>query len=392
MVSFTGGTNGGRIVAGIAARSAKPTVMELGGKSPQIVLPDCDLELAVNGIISGIFPAAGQSCISGSRLLIHQEISELFTEYLLNALRDVKVGDPNDPATHIGPIAHRLHYENILKKIETAVKDGYQLILDGRTYCKSDGYYIGPTIFKDISNETDLSQNEIFGPVVSTQSWVEEEEVIHFANDTIYGLAAGIWSKDVAKAMRIADRIEAGTYLVAAAVTKGSITIDGINPNRLMKVIDKLSAAGAEIDYNENSISINMKLEFPNPVDITTAPFPEFPTDMQAQFSVINAISSGTANIYETVFENRFMHILELNRMGCDISVKGNHAVIQGVKSIYGAQVMATDLRASASLILAGLCAEGETVVDRIYHIDRGYERIEEKLNYLGANIIRLPS
>ena len=189
-----------------------------------------------------------------------------------------------------------------------------------------------------------------------------------------------------------ADRIEAGTYLVAAAITKGSITIDGINPNRLMKVIDKLRAAGAEIDYSEDSISINMKLEFPNPVDITTAPFPEFPTDMQAQFSVINAISSGTANIYETVFENRFMHILELNRMGCDISVKGNHAVIQGVKSIYGAQVMATDLRASASLILAGLCAEGETVVDRIYHIDRGYERIEEKLNYLGANIIRLPS
>ena len=189
-----------------------------------------------------------------------------------------------------------------------------------------------------------------------------------------------------------ADRIEAGTYLVAAAVTKGNITIDGINPNRLMKVIDKLRIAGAEIDYKDNSISINMKLEFPNPVDITTAPFPEFPTDMQAQFSVINAISSGTANIYETVFENRFMHILELNRMGCDISVKGNHAVIQGVKSIYGAQVMATDLRASASLILAGLCAEGETVVDRIYHIDRGYERIEEKLNYLGANIIRLPS
>ena len=189
-----------------------------------------------------------------------------------------------------------------------------------------------------------------------------------------------------------ADRIEAGTYLVAAAVTKGSITIDGINPNRLMTVIDKLRSAGAEIDYDEDSISINMKLEFPNPVDITTAPFPEFPTDMQAQFSVINAISSGTANIYETVFENRFMHILELNRMGCDISVKGNHAVIQGVKSIYGAQVMATDLRASASLILAGLCAEGETVVDRIYHIDRGYERIEEKLNYLGANIIRLPS
>ena len=189
-----------------------------------------------------------------------------------------------------------------------------------------------------------------------------------------------------------ADRIEAGTYLAAAAVTKGNVTIEGINPQRLMIVIEKLRNSGADIDYQDNSISINMSLESPHPVDITTAPFPEFPTDMQAQFSVINAISNGTSNIYETVFENRFMHILELNRMGCDIEVKGNNAKIKGVKSIYGAQVMATDLRASASLILAGLCANGETVVDRIYHIDRGYERIEEKLNYLGADIIRLPS
>ena len=189
-----------------------------------------------------------------------------------------------------------------------------------------------------------------------------------------------------------ADRIEAGTYLVAAAVTNGDITIDKINPNRLMKVISKIENTGAKISYDKNSISISMDQERPEPVDITTAPFPEFPTDMQAQFSVINAISSGVSNIYETVFENRFMHILELNRMGCDIQVKGNHALINGVESIYGAQVMATDLRASASLILAGLCAKGETVVDRIYHIDRGYERIEEKLNYLGANIIRLPS
>ena len=189
-----------------------------------------------------------------------------------------------------------------------------------------------------------------------------------------------------------ADRIEAGTYLAAAAVTKGNIKIEGINPNRLMKVIDKLVHTGAQVDYDEDSISFRMTNDIPNPVDITTAPFPEFPTDMQAQFSVINAISSGTANIYETIFENRFMHILELNRMGCDISVNGNHAIIKGVNSLYGAEVMATDLRASASLILAGLCAKGETIVDRIYHIDRGYERIEEKLNYLGANIVRLPS
>ncbi len=189
-----------------------------------------------------------------------------------------------------------------------------------------------------------------------------------------------------------ADRIEAGTYLVAAAVTHGNITIDSINPNRLMKVINMIERSGSKISFDDNSISISMKKDRPDPVDITTAPFPEFPTDMQAQFSVINAISKGVSNIYETVFENRFMHILELNRMGCDIEVKGNHAIINGVESIYGAEVMATDLRASASLILAGLCAEGETVVDRIYHIDRGYERIEEKLNYLGANIVRLPS
>ena len=189
-----------------------------------------------------------------------------------------------------------------------------------------------------------------------------------------------------------ADRIEAGTYLAAAAVTKGEITIEGINPNRLMTVIDKLKSTGAEINLDTDSISIYMKKNVPNPVDITSAPFPEFPTDMQAQFSVINAISSGTANIYETVFENRFMHILELNRMGCNISVEGNRAIIRGVNSLYGAEVMATDLRASASLILAGLCAKGETIVDRIYHIDRGYERIEEKLNFLGADIVRLPS
>ena len=189
-----------------------------------------------------------------------------------------------------------------------------------------------------------------------------------------------------------ADRIEAGTYLVAAAVTKGKITVDGINPQRLMTVINKLKNTGAQLIYDKKSISISMEKDCLKPVDITTAPFPEFPTDMQAQFSVINAISNGTSNIYETVFENRFMHILELNRMGCDIKVKGNHAKIKGVKNIYGAEVMATDLRASASLIIAGLCAKGETVVDRIYHIDRGYERIEEKLNYLGADIVRLPS
>ena len=189
-----------------------------------------------------------------------------------------------------------------------------------------------------------------------------------------------------------ADRIEAGTYLVAAAVTKGKITINKIDPKRMGSIIETLQKAGAEVDSNDNSISLDMTKDAIKPVDIVTAPFPGFPTDMQAQFTVLNCIGPGESSVTETIFENRFMHVQELNRMGTDITINGTTALINGVDSISGAQVMATDLRASASLILAGLIAKGETIVDRIYHIDRGYERIEEKLSNLGAEIIRLPN
>ena len=188
------------------------------------------------------------------------------------------------------------------------------------------------------------------------------------------------------------DRIEAGTYLVAGALTGGNIKINDINPEKLKIVLEKIRLTGADIKTTDSSIHLTMNIDRPRPVDIETSPFPGFPTDMQAQFSVLNALADGKSIIKENVFENRFMHILELNRMGCDISVSGNLANINGVSSISGAPVMATDLRASASLILAGLCASGETIVDRIYHIDRGYERIEEKLRYLGAEITRLPN
>ena len=189
-----------------------------------------------------------------------------------------------------------------------------------------------------------------------------------------------------------ADRIEAGTYLVAAAVTNGKITINKIDPKRMGSIIETLQKAGAEVESNGNSISLDMTKDAIKPVDIVTAPFPGFPTDMQAQFTVLNCIGSGESSVTETIFENRFMHVQELNRMGTDITINGTTALINGVDSISGAQVMATDLRASASLILAGLIAKGETIVDRIYHIDRGYERIEEKLSNLGAEIIRLPN
>ena len=157
-------------------------------------------------------------------------------------------------------------------------------------------------------------------------------------------------------------------------------------------ILEKLKLSGANIETSDDSIRLSMSHDAINSVDISTAPFPGFPTDMQAQFTVLNALSNGSAVVTENVFENRFMHVQELNRMGCDITVKGSNAIVKGVGSLTGAPVMATDLRASASLILAGLCAKGETIVDRIYHIDRGYERIEEKLSFLGANITRLPS
>ena len=189
-----------------------------------------------------------------------------------------------------------------------------------------------------------------------------------------------------------ADRIEAGTYLIAAAITGGDVTISNIQAHRMNNILDKLKLSGALINEGEDKIQLTMENDSILPVDISTAPFPGFPTDMQAQFTVLNALSEGSSVVTENVFENRFMHVQELNRMGCDITVKGSNAFVKGVDSLNGAPVMATDLRASASLILAGLCAKGETIVDRIYHIDRGYERIEEKLSYLGADITRLPN
>ncbi|MDC0440620.1 UDP-N-acetylglucosamine 1-carboxyvinyltransferase [Gammaproteobacteria bacterium] len=189
-----------------------------------------------------------------------------------------------------------------------------------------------------------------------------------------------------------ADRIEAGTYLIAAAITGGDVTISNVQATRMNNILDKLKLSGASVIVGEDTIQLIMENDSILPVDISTAPFPGFPTDMQAQFTVLNALSEGSSVVTENVFENRFMHVQELNRMGCDITVKGSNAFIKGVSALNGAPVMATDLRASASLILAGLCAKGETIVDRIYHIDRGYERIEEKLTYLGADIARLPN
>ena len=188
------------------------------------------------------------------------------------------------------------------------------------------------------------------------------------------------------------DRIETGTFLVAAAITRGSIRVRDTRPELVDSVMQKLREAGAKIEVGEDWISLDMQGRRPQAVDIYTAPYPAFPTDMQAQFTALNAVAEGVGVVTETIFENRFMHVHELQRMGAKIKLEGNTAICSGREQLTGAPVMATDLRASASLVLAGLVAEGETLVDRIYHIDRGYQNIEEKLAGLGGEIRRLPS
>ena len=188
------------------------------------------------------------------------------------------------------------------------------------------------------------------------------------------------------------DRIETGTYLIAAAATRGKIKVKDTRPDILEAVLLKLEQAGADVQVGEDWISLDMHGKQPKAVSVRTAPYPAFPTDMQAQFTALNSVASGSGSITETVFENRFMHVHEMNRMGAIIRVEGNTVIVEGSETLKGAPVMATDLRASASLIIAGLVASGETVVDRIYHIDRGYECIEEKLQLLGAKIRRIPS
>jgi len=185
------------------------------------------------------------------------------------------------------------------------------------------------------------------------------------------------------------DRIETGTFLVAAAVTGGRVRLNGTSCGILDAVVEKLREAGARIDCHEDAIEISAEAPL-NAVSLRTAPYPAFPTDMQAQFMAMNCVARGTAVITETIFENRFMHAQELRRLGAEIEISGNTTVVKGVPRLEGATVMATDLRASACLVIAGLVAQGETLIDRIYHLDRGYEHIEEKLSQLGARIRRV--
>ena len=266
---------------------------------------------------------------------------------------------------------------------------GARLVMDMVTVTGTENIMMAATLAKG----TTIIENAAREPEV-----VDLAECLNMMGAKISGIGTdtlvidGVESLSGGSYTVLADRIETGTYLVGAAISGGRVTLKDTRPDILDAVLLKLEEAGAEIECGPDWITLDMKGKRPKAVNIRTAPYPAFPTDMQAQFTALNSIAEGTGTITETVFENRFMHVPELQRMGADLSMAGNTTVCTGVEKLVAAPVMATDLRASASLVLAGLVADGDTVVDRIYHIDRGYQCIEEKLAQLGAYIRRVPA
>lgn len=282
------------------------------------------------------------------------------------------------------------------------------VVEDGYIKASVDGRLKGANIFMDLVTVTGTENVMMAATLAEGKTVIEnaarEPEVVDLANclvamgaiisgqgsDTI--TITGVEKLNGCSYSVMPDRIETGTYLIAAAATRGHIKVKDTRPDILEAVLSKLEQAGADITVGEDWIELDMHGKRPKSVSLRTAPYPAFPTDMQAQFTALNSVAEGTGSITETVFENRFMHVHEMNRMGALITVEGNTVIVEGVESLKGAPVMATDLRASASLIIAGLVSENKTIVDRIYHIDRGYECIEEKLQSLGAHIRRVPS
>jgi UDP-N-acetylglucosamine 1-carboxyvinyltransferase len=264
---------------------------------------------------------------------------------------------------------------------------GARLVLDTVTVTGTENLLMaasraqGETVIENAAREPEIAELASFLTAMGAKIEGAGSDTIHVQGvDSLSGTRYDV----------MPDRIESGTYLVAGAITGGRVKITRTQPDHLDAVLQKLAEAGAAITRGPDWVELDMQGRRPKAVDVKTAPYPGFPTDMQAQFCALNAVAEGAATITETIFENRFQHALELQRLGANVLIEGNTVIVRGVERLTGAPVMATDLRASASLVLAGLCAQGTTVVDRIYHVDRGYERIEEKLGQLGADIRRL--
>ncbi len=281
-----------------------------------------------------------------------------------------------------------IHIENGYIKARASRLHGARLVLDTVTVTGTENLMMaavladGETVLDNAAREPEVVDlaNFLISMGAKIQGAGTDKIVIHGV-ERLHGTRYEV----------LPDRIETGTYLVAGAITGGRIRVKNTQPEHVDAVIVKLQEAGAKIDVGDSWIEVDMRGRRPKSVDIRTAPYPAFPTDMQAQFAALNTVADGVGTIIETIFENRFMHMLEMRRMGAEIRLEGNTAIIKGVERLTAAPVMATDLRASASLILAALVAEGRTEIERIYHIDRGYEAIEEKLQQLGAKIRRTP-
>jgi UDP-N-acetylglucosamine 1-carboxyvinyltransferase len=367
------------------------TTMELLGRMGVSLTMDEKMDVEVN-------PTTITSYVAPYELVKTMRASILVLGPLLARFGEAEVSLPGGCAIGARPVNLHIHGLELMGA-DITVEDGYikakckrlqgaKIVLDIVTVtgtenlmmaaCLADGTTILENAARepevvDLANCLNAMGAKVSGAGTSTIT-IEGVERMH---GTTYDI--------------LPDRIETGTYLVAAAVTGGKVKLKDTDPTLLDAVISKLEEAGAEIKTGKDWISLDMKGKRAKAVDVRTAPYPAFPTDMQAQFSILNAVAEGSASITETIFENRFMHVSELKRMGADIEVNGNTALVKGVEELKCAPVMATDLRASASLVIAGLVAEGDTVVERIYHIDRGYECIEEKLQQLGATIRRVP-
>ena len=367
------------------------TTMELLGRMGVSLTMDEKMDVEVN-------PATIHSYVAPYELVKTMRASILVLGPLLARFGEAEVSLPGGCAIGARPVNLHIHglelmgaditVENGYIKAKCKRLKGAKIVLDVVTVTGTENLMMaacladGTTILENAAREpevVDLANclNAMGAKVSGAGTDTITIEGVERMHGTTYDI--------------LPDRIETGTYLVAAAVTGGYVKLKDTDPTLLDAVLSKLVEAGAEIETGKDWISLDMKGKRAKAVDVRTAPYPAFPTDMQAQFSILNAVAEGSSSITETIFENRFMHVQELKRMGADIEVNGNTAIIRGVEILKSAPVMATDLRASASLVIAALVAEGDTVVERIYHIDRGYECIEEKLLQLGATIRRVP-
>lgn len=369
------------------------TMLELFGRMG--VQPIIDEKLNVE-----IDPTTIQSLIAPYELVKTMRASILVLGPMVARFGKAEVALPGGCAIGTRPVD--LHIRGLeALGAEIQVEDGYIKAV------APEGGLRGGTFFFDTVSVTGTENIMMAAALANGTSVLEnsarEPEVVDLANflnamgAKISGAGTDTITIEGVKTLQgtsykvMPDRIETGTYLVAAAMTGGKVKLKDTDPKILEAVLQKLQEAGAKVECGTDWISLDMQGKRPKAVNIRTAPYPGFPTDMQAQFLAMNAVAEGTGTVIETIFENRFMHVLEMQRMGAKVQIEGNTAIVTGIDKLKGAPVMATDLRASASLVLAALMAEGETLIDRIYHIDRGYECIEEKLQLLGAKIRRIP-